>query len=72
MKIKPKKREFKLSERDIAIMECIASGFTTQDIAQELKMAVSTVNMALLNLYNRTNTIGRAHLIAWAYQNKIL
>lgn len=72
MKIKPKKRTKKLSDRDVAIIECLASGYSSEDILNELNLKMSTLNMALTRLYGKTETIGRAHLVGWAYQQGIL
>lgn len=72
MKIKPKKRDNTITKREKSIIECIASGYTSEEIAKELKLGLSTINMCLYDLYKRTETVGRAHLVAWAYQHGIL
>lgn len=71
-KIKEKKRKIEITDRDKYILECIASGYTSADIALDLKMSISVVHSDMYKMFQKTGTQNRAHLIAWAYQNKIL
>ena len=70
--IKEKQRKIEITNRDKYILECIASGYTSQDIAEDLGLSLSLVHNAMNQMFNKTKTLNRAHLIAWAYQNKIL
>lgn len=72
MKIKEKKRKIQITERDKYILECIASGYTSADIALSLKLSISVIHNDLYKMFNKTGTQNRAHLVAWAYQNNIL
>lgn len=71
-KIKEKKRKTQISERDKYILECIAAGYTSNDIAEDLELSISVIHADLNKMFNKTGTQNRAHLVAWAYQNKIL
>ena len=72
MKIKEKKRKIQITDRDRYILECIASGYTSVEIAQSLKISKSVIHNDLYKMFNKTGTQNRAHLVAWAYQNNIL
>lgn len=72
VKIKEKKRKIEITEREKYIIQCIASGYTSADIALDLKMSISVVHNDMYKMFQKTGTQNRAHLVAWAYQNKIL
>lgn len=71
-KITEKKRKIQITERDKYILECIASGYTSNDIAEDLELSISVIHADLYKMFTKTGTQNRAHLIAWAYQNNIL
>lgn len=72
MKIIEKKRKTDISERQQIILRCIASGYNTVDIALDLKVSPATIHAEINSMFAKTETLNRAHLISWAYQNGIL
>lgn len=73
IKIKEKKRKKEIiTKRKKQILEYISNGYKTEDIAKEMGYSLSLIHSELNQMLKDTETIGRAHLIAWAYQNKIL
>lgn len=73
MAIEEKKRgKKKLTERKKQIIEYISKGYTTEEIACDLGFSTSLINSELIQMFEETGTVSRAHLVAWAYQNKIL
>jgi LuxR family maltose regulon positive regulatory protein len=55
-----------LSERELEVLRRVAAGYSNQEIAQDLVIAVSTVKRHLSNIYgklgvgNRTQAVARA------------
>ena len=73
MEIKEKKREKEIiTKRKKQIIEYISKGYTNDDIAKEMGCSTSLINAELLEMFKDTHTLSRAHLISWAYLNKIL
>lgn len=72
MKIKEKKRKTEITERQQIILRYIASGYSTIDVALSLNVSIGTIHADINDMFRNTQTLNRAHLIAWAYQNKIL
>lgn len=72
VKIKEKKRKIEFTEREKNIVQCIASGYTSTDIALDMQVSISVIHSDMAKMFQKTGTLNRAHLVAWAYQNKIL
>lgn len=62
----------KLSEREKEVLECIATGFTTQEIGDKLFISKNTVETHRKNLLYKLNAKNTAELINNAYQKKII
>ena len=71
-KIKQKIRQTVITDRHMDIIECLAAGYTTDEIAQELSLSKTLIHSELNTLFKDTKTINRTHLVAWAFQNKVL
>lgn len=57
-----------LSEREIQVVELVASGLTNQEIAEELEISKRTVDNHISNILTKTETDNRVALVRWALQ----
>lgn len=64
--------EEKLSEREVEVLECIATGFTTQEIAGKLFISKNTVETHRKNLLYKLKARNTAELINNAYKKRII
>lgn len=64
--------EEKLSEREVEVLECIATGFTTQEIASKLFISKNTVETHRKNLLYKLKARNTAELINNAYKKRII
>ena len=55
-----------LSERELEILRYLAAGYSNQDIAQELVLAVSTVKKHISNIYGKLEVGSRTQAVARA------
>lgn len=62
----------KLSEREMEVLECIASGLTTQEIASKLFISKNTVETHRKNLLYKLKARNTAELINNAYKKRII
>lgn len=62
----------KLSEREKEVLECIATGCTTQEIGDKLFISKNTVETHRKNLLYKLNAKNTAELINNAYKKKII
>jgi DNA-binding CsgD family transcriptional regulator len=57
-----------LSDRELQVVELIASGLTNQEIADKLEISKRTVDNHISNILNKTATGNRVALVRWAMQ----
>jgi DNA-binding NarL/FixJ family response regulator len=57
-----------LSERELQVIELVASGLTNQDIAIKLSISKRTVDNHISNILTKTKTDNRVSLLRWALQ----
>jgi DNA-binding CsgD family transcriptional regulator len=55
-----------LSERELQIIDLVASGLTNQEIAQKLEISKRTVDNHISNILTKTATDNRVALVRWA------
>ncbi len=55
-----------LSDRELQVIELVASGLTNQDIAEKLDISKRTVDNHVSNILNKTSTENRVALVRWA------
>ena len=60
-----------LTEREVEVLRLIAQGKTSKQIAEELFIAVKTVNTHIQNLYEKTGSANRADATAYAIRNDL-
>lgn len=58
-----------LSEREIEIIELVATGLTNQEIAQQLTISKRTVDNHVSNIFTKTGAKNRVALLNWAMDN---
>ncbi len=57
-----------LSDRELQIVELVASGLTNQEIAEKLEISKRTVDNHISNILTKTKTDNRVSLVRWALQ----
>lgn len=57
-----------LSDRELQIVELVASGLTNQEIAERLEISKRTVDNHISNILTKTKTDNRVSLVRWALQ----
>lgn len=65
-------KEFRLSQREIEIIELIAEGSTSKEISNRLFISEHTVKTHRKNIFQKTNVTDADQLIQWAMNNKLL
>ena len=57
-----------LSERELQVIEWVATGLTNQEIAEKLEISKRTVDNHISNILTKTETDNRVALVRWALQ----
>lgn len=57
-----------LSERELQVIEWVATGLTNQEIAVKLEISKRTVDNHISNILTKTETDNRVALVRWALQ----
>jgi len=57
-----------LSDREIQIIELVATGLTNLEISQKLEISKRTVDNHISNILTKTRTDNRVSLVRWALQ----
>lgn len=57
-----------LSDRELQVIELVASGLTNQEIAEKLEISKRTVDNHISNILTKTATDNRVALVRWALQ----
>ncbi|MEI8250289.1 MAG: response regulator transcription factor [Synechococcus sp. ELA057] len=55
-----------LSEREVEIIELVATGLTNQEIAEQLTISKRTVDNHVSNIFTKTGAKNRVALLNWA------
>jgi len=58
-----------LSEREVEIVELVATGLTNQEIASQLMISKRTVDNHVSNIFTKTGSKNRVALSNWAMDN---
>ncbi|MFM7470271.1 MAG: LuxR C-terminal-related transcriptional regulator [Nodosilinea sp.] len=58
-----------LSDRELQIVELVASGLTNQEISDQLEISKRTVDNHISNILTKTATGNRVALFRWALQS---
>lgn len=57
-----------LSDRELQIIDLVATGLTNQEIAAKLEISKRTVDNHISNILTKTKTENRVALVRWALQ----
>ena len=57
-----------LSDRELQIIDLVATGLTNQEIAGKLEISKRTVDNHISNILTKTGTDNRVALVRWALQ----
>lgn len=57
-----------LSERELEIIDLVATGLTNLEIAEKLEISKRTVDNHISNILTKTKTDNRVELVRWALQ----
>jgi len=57
-----------LSDRELQIIDLVATGLTNQEIAAKLEISKRTVDNHISNILSKTKTDNRVALVRWALQ----
>lgn len=55
-----------LSDRELQVIELVASGLTNQEVADRLEISKRTVDNHISNILGKTHTENRVALVRWA------
>lgn len=69
--MKEKKRE-ETTKTEQKILLYVAAGYTDKEISKETNINYSTVRNSLRQLFLKSKTVNRPHLVSWAYKEGIL
>ncbi|MBN8714164.1 MAG: autoinducer binding domain-containing protein [Xanthomonadales bacterium] len=61
-----------LSQREVAILECLASGHNDIQIADAMSISASTVRFHLANVFQKLGARNRCHAVAIGFQSGLL
>lgn len=61
-----------LSQRELAILECLASGHNDVQIADAMSISASTVRFHLANVFQKLGARNRCHAVAIGFQSGLL
>lgn len=61
-------RPVSLSDRELQVVELVASGLTNQEISEKLEISKRTVDNHISNILTKTATENRVSLVRWALQ----
>jgi DNA-binding NarL/FixJ family response regulator len=62
-----------LSQRELEVLRLMAKGYTNDEIAETLVIAVGTVKNHVMNTYKKLpNVRTRSEAVAWAWENRIV
>jgi Response regulator containing a CheY-like receiver domain and an HTH DNA-binding domain len=57
-----------LSDRELQVVELLATGLTNEKIAEKLEISKRTVDNHISNILNKTRVDNRVSLVRWALQ----
>ncbi|MEG6585021.1 response regulator transcription factor [Dendrosporobacter sp. 1207_IL3150] len=67
-----RRKEERLTYREIEVLELICQGMSNQEIAQKLYLSEKTVKNHLTNIFRKINVTDRTQAVLYALKNKIV
>jgi len=68
----PATKTFKLTARELEVIETIVAGYTNKDMAQKFSISEQTVKHHLTNIFNKVGVSNRLELVLFAVHNQII
>lgn len=62
----------KLNDREVAIIDKIAKGYTTKDIAENMNLSENTVDTYIKIIILKLGAINRPNMVSIAYQRGLI
>lgn len=62
----------KFTQREIEVIKFCSQGLKDEEIAQQMNVTVSGVRKFITNMFVKTGTVNKPHLISWAFRNGVL
>lgn len=69
---RPGAKTFKLTARELELIETIVAGYTNKDMAQKFSISEQTVKHHLTNIFNKLGVSNRLELVLFAYHHQII
>ena len=70
--MKTKKRAIRFNNKDLEILQRMASGYTDKEIAVESNLAPVTIRNYINRMMNLSMTVNRTHLVYWSLKEKLI
>lgn len=70
--MKTKKRAIRFNNKDLEILQRMASGYTDKEIAEELNLAPVTIRNYINKMMHLSMTVNRTHLVYWSLKEKLI
>ncbi len=64
--------DWKVSERELAVIRLVAEGKTNEQIGRQLAIATATVKAHLVRIAFKLRTHNRAEIVFWAAKERVL
>ncbi len=71
-KVWRERRSERLTPREMEVLQCIAKGFSNQEIAQALYVSEKTVKNHLTNIFRKINVSDRTQALLYALKNNLI
>lgn len=71
-RMKPKKADYGLTDREKETLQLLVSGLTKQQIADRLFLSFHTVNTHIKNIYSKLHVTSRSGVVSKVYKENIL
>jgi DNA-binding NarL/FixJ family response regulator len=70
--VEAEKTSYELTKREKELMQMIANGYTSSDMAEKLFLSTNTIESHRRNIFKKLQTGNIAEAIAYCFRNKII
>lgn len=64
--------QFKLTKREIEVLELVTKGYSNIEISKELKISISTSKVHVKNIMEKLNLKNRIQIIIFMHKDKLI